>query len=354
MAGEQNINCPEDQRSHEGELLVPELWPEEEVSAVEAGLVGPDGKGTPGLSSYAAAAQLQQSPLSGRHGGIIPRTSWSIWPESAPRPEDVRRRPDGQYLVELPAVSFVLVSVDTAYSEREQADFSAVLTIGVWTRRREEVSRERPHFATRWGVTDLEEEAERLGEGGEQPRAILMEAFVTRDPLNMPPGPDGRPRGLVNRIIDCCRRRKSDRCIFENANRAQDTMREIQRQIGHHEIMMELFEPSLHGSKLNRMMSCQSLFNNGLVYAPANLVKTFDSNGREQVELTEFKWVEEVMTQAQRMSGKMDLADALSMGLIWLRTAGLLTLTPEFIKEELAHRAWKPKPFDVAKSYGVT
>jgi hypothetical protein len=115
--------------------------------------------------------------------------------------------------------------------------------------------------------------------------------------------------------------------------------------------MMELFEPSEHGSKLNRMMSCQSLFANGLVYSPANLVRTPDGG----VELTEFKWVEEIVAQCQRCPrGKQDLADAMSMGLIWLRKFNMLQLQPEFISAELERRAWKPAQFNAGKHYGVT
>ena len=114
--------------------------------------------------------------------------------------------------------------------------------------------------------------------------------------------------------------------------------------------MMELFEPSEHGSKLNRMMSCQSLFAGGLVYSPANLVRTPDGG----VELTEFKWVEEIVAQCQRCPrGKQDLADAMSMGLIWLRKFNMLQLQPEFIQSELDRRAWKPPAFNAAKHYGL-
>ena len=180
---------------------------------------------------------------------------------------------------------------------------------------------------------------------------ILMEGFVTRAPLNdLTPGRDGKPRGLCQRLIDVCRRRRADRLVLENANRAQDTMREIQRQIGHNQTMIELFEPSEHGSKLNRMMSCQSLFASGLVYSPANLVRTPDGGA----ELTEFKWVEEIVAQCQRCPrGKQDLADAMSMGLIWLRKFNMLQLQPEFIQSELDRRAWKPPAFNAAKHYGL-
>jgi len=52
-------------------------------------------------------------------GGVIRREDWRVWPEAPPRPEDVRRGRNGEFLVELPPVSFVLVSCDTAYSEKE-------------------------------------------------------------------------------------------------------------------------------------------------------------------------------------------------------------------------------------------
>jgi hypothetical protein len=344
-----NRHCPQDKRTYEGELLFPEIWDEASLRRVELGLEGLS-KGEAGLSSYAASAQLAQAPVP-RGGGVIRREDWKVWPETPPQAADVKRDRDGRFLVELPPVSFVLVSCDTAYSEKDSADFSAVVVLGVWSRRREEVTRASPWYSTRWGAPDLEEEARRLEDAEEQARVILMEGFVTRAPLNdLTPGRDGKPRGLCQRLIDVCRRRRADRLVLENANRAQDTMREIQRQIGHNQIMIELFEPSEHGSKLNRMMSCQSLFANGLVYSPANLVRTPDGG----VELTEFKWVEEIVAQCQRCPrGKQDLCDATSMGLIWLRKFGFLQLQPEFIQSELDRRAWKPKPFNVARSYGV-
>jgi len=51
--------------------------------------------------------------------------------------------------------------------------------------------------------------------------------------------------------------------------------------------------------------------------------------------------------------GKQDLADALSMGLSVLRRDGWLELTIEHVRSQLEARAWRPKPFNVAKSYGV-
>jgi hypothetical protein len=347
--------CPQDRRTVEGELLWPEVWPEEEIRKVELGLAGLE-KGQAGLSSYAAQAQLQQSPVA-RGGGVIPRTAWKIWPENPLKPEDIKRNRNGEYMVELPQVSFVLVCVDTAFSEKDTADFSAVVVLGVWSRRREEVTRERPHFLTRWGnPVDIEAEAERLSSGEEQARVVVMEAFRTRAPLHdltLDPRTQ-KPRGLCERILDVCRRRRADRLLVENANRGQDVIREIEREMRVHEFGLEQFQPSLHGSKLNRMWSVQPLIQAGLVYGPANLVRTLDEHGREQVDVREFAWFQEIVNECERTPrGKQDLADCISIGLLYLRNSNFISLTPEFVKEELAHRAWKPPAFNAGKHYGV-
>jgi hypothetical protein len=260
-------------------------------------------------------------------------------------------------MVELPQVSFVLVCVDTGFSEKDTADFSAVVVLGVWSRRREEVTRERPHFLTRWGnPVDIEAEAERLSSGEEQARVVVMEAFRTRAPLHDPtPDPrTGKPRGLCERILDVCRRRRADRLLVENANRGQDVIREIEREMRVHEFGLEQFQPSLHGSKLNRMWSVQPLIQAGLVYGPANLVRTLDEHGREQVDVREFAWFQEIVNECERTPrGKQDLADCISSGLLYLRNNNFISLTPEFVKEELAHRAWRPPQFNAGKHYGV-
>jgi predicted phage terminase large subunit-like protein len=250
------------------------------------------------------------------------------------------------------------VSVDTAFSERETADFSGVVALGVWSLRREEVSRASPWMADRWGSgePDPVEEASRraAGEVAEQPRVILMEAFATRAQLNdqTPDERTRKPRGLVQRVADLCKRRDAHRVVIENANRGRDTANELRRELHGYDIDVELITPT--ASKLARMNSVQPLFAQGLVFSPANLVRTVDKFGREQVDVREFAWVEEVVRQANRCPrGKQDLADALSMGLSVLRRDGWLELTIEHVRSQLEARAWRPKPFNVAKSYGV-
>jgi phage terminase large subunit-like protein len=344
---EVNRCCPQDRRTYEGELLWPEVWPETELRKVELGLAALE-KGQNVLSSFAAQAQLQQSPIP-RGGGVIPREAWKIWPEKTPEPNEIKRTPTGEYMIALPEVSYVVVSVDTAFSERETADFSACVVLGIWSRRREEISKSGPWYGDRWGgATDPAAEASRIVEEGgeEQTRASLNDPTVN---------PQTRKAvGLVQRLLDTCRRRHANLVLIENANRGQDVMRELRRQMHSHECDVVLFEPSKHGSKLNRMHSVSPLFSSGLVYSPANLIKTFDKFGREKVDVREFQWVEEVVRQCNRTPrGKQDLADCMSSGLLWLRDNGFLELEHEFIKAELERKAWRPKPVNVAALYGV-
>jgi len=354
---EVNRCCPQDRRTYEGELLWPEVWPEQELRKVELGLAALE-KGQNVLSSFAAQAQLQQAPVP-RGGGVIPREAWKIWPEKTPEPNEIKRTPTEEYMIALPEVSYVLVSVDTAFSEKETADFSACVVLGIWSRRREEISRSSPWYGDRWGgAIDPAVEASRIVEEGgeEQPRAVLMEAWQVRTSLNDPTiNPQTRkPIGLVQRLLDTCRRRHANLVLIENANRGQDVMRELRRQMHSHDFDVVLFEPSKHGSKLNRMHSVSPLFSSGLVYSPANLIKNFDKLGRETVDVREFQWVEEVVRQCNRtLRGKQDLADCVSSGLLWLRDNGFLELEHEFIKAELERKAWKPRPLDVGKLYGV-
>ena len=353
---EVNRCCPQDKRTYEGELLWPEVWPEAELRKVELGLNALE-KGQNVLSSTAASAQLQQAPVP-RGGGVIPREAWRIWPLKTPEPQDIQRTKTGEYLVQLPEVQHVIVSVDTAFSERETADFSGVVCLGVWSLRREEVTRASPWYGDRWGEPAPAEETAETVEASSQCRIILMEAFATRAPLNDMTLDERtkKPRGLVQRIADLCKRRQAHRVVIENANRGKDTANELRRELHGMEIDVELSTPT--ASKLARMNSVQPLFSNGLVFSPANLVRTFDKFGREQVDVREFVWVEEVVRQANRCPrGKQDLADALSMGLSVLRRDGWLELTPEFIKIQAEAKAWKPKAGsivrDIARAYGV-
>ena len=92
-----------DPRTEEGELLWPERFGEKELSTLERG-----------LGSYAAAGQLQQRP-SPKGGGILKASWWVPWERE-----------------DLPEVSYVIQSWDTAFETKESSSYSARTTWGVF------------------------------------------------------------------------------------------------------------------------------------------------------------------------------------------------------------------------------
>jgi len=85
------------------EPLWPEFWKIDELKGVKAS-----------LSEQKWQAQWQQAPTS-EEGAIIKKEWWKIWPKE-----------------NIPDLTHVIQSYDTAFSKRETADFSAITTWGVF------------------------------------------------------------------------------------------------------------------------------------------------------------------------------------------------------------------------------
>jgi predicted phage terminase large subunit-like protein len=94
----------QDPRQKEGDLLAPERVGAPELRRLKS-LLG---------SQYAISGQLQQRPAPAE-GGIIKRAWFQIWKEPDP-----------------PKCDYIVMSVDTALSEKKSAAFSAVTTWGVF------------------------------------------------------------------------------------------------------------------------------------------------------------------------------------------------------------------------------
>lgn len=92
-----------DPREVEGESLCPMRWGTDEIRDLKKML----------KSEYAIAGQLQQRPAPAE-GGMIKRAWFKLWKKEPPKFE------------------FILTSWDTALSEREEAAYSACVTLGVF------------------------------------------------------------------------------------------------------------------------------------------------------------------------------------------------------------------------------
>jgi predicted phage terminase large subunit-like protein len=92
-----------DPRTQEGELLWPDRMDEKTLKTLERS-----------LGSYAAAGQLQQRP-SPKGGGILKASWWVPWEKE-----------------ELPEVTYVIQSWDTAFETKESSSYSARTTWGIF------------------------------------------------------------------------------------------------------------------------------------------------------------------------------------------------------------------------------
>lgn len=228
-----------DPRTEDGELLASERYDEMSVARLERQL-GP----------FGAAGQLQQRPEP-KGGGILKRDYWKEWEKE-----------------NYPQVNFVVSSVDTAYTTKEENDFSAM---------------------TVWGI--FEDENEVL-------RVMLMNAW--RDKLEF--------HELVEKIAATNKKFKVDHMLIENKAAGVSVAQEIRRTHGYEDWGIQLIDPKGQ-DKVARAYSVQHLFADELVYAPAN-----------------FSWADMVITEcASFPKGRHDdLVDTVTQALRYFRTTGML------------------------------
>lgn len=207
-----------------GELAWPERFPEKVVQALKKE-----------LSVYATAAQLQQTPEA-RGGGIIKRDWWQ-----AGEPYMV----NGKY----PALSYVVASLDGAYTEKEENDPSAL---------------------TVWGIFQNEQGYN---------RAMLLHAWRKRLQFSGPkvpvlPGEHEsvwRRRamqhwGLIEWVADTCKRFQADKLLIESKATGISAAQSLRNSHGREGWGIELVEP--HGDKVARAIAVQPSWSQEMVYAP--------------------------------------------------------------------------------------
>jgi predicted phage terminase large subunit-like protein len=198
----------EDPRTKEEELAWVDRFPEETVDELERDK-GP----------YAFASQYQQSPEP-RGGSIIKRDNWKMWEEKF-----------------YPNFDFILGSLDTAYTTKEENDPSA-LTI--------------------WGVYRDEHKNARI---------MLMYAWRKRLEFN----------DLVQEIVNTCTKDKRtvmgprfpvDRVIVEAKASGISVAQELRRLCMDGEFGVELIKLKGNTDKVSRLHSVQHLFAEGMIFAP--------------------------------------------------------------------------------------
>ena len=233
------------------EPLWPEFWKKEELLSVKASL--PAGKWN---------AQWQQNPTA-EEGSIIKREWWNRWED-----EDI------------PPVSYVIMSMDTAYSKKETADYSAITT---------------------WGIFEPQE--------GDAEQIILMDAKKFRVDF-----PD------LKRIAMEEYKYWSPDCVLIEAKATGTPLAHELRRMG---IPISEYSPSRGQDKIARMNSVAPIFESGMVWAP-------ERNFADEVieEMASFPY-----------GDHDDLSDSATMALMRFRQGGFVSLYEDYEDEvQLARR----------------
>jgi len=258
-----------DPRTEEGELAWPERFSEAAVDEMEAT-----------MGSWATAAQHQQRP-SPRGGGIIEYNHWQAYdPESA-----VARF--GMVYPKYPAMTFTILAVDTAQTEKKQNDPSAAVLLGI---------------------------CQDAINGRNQ--VMLMHAWADRLEFYE----------LCNKVEETCKKWRVHKVIIEDKASGLPLADELRRRSRvfsdriahgkqefreHANFTVQTVTPE--GDKVARAYAVQNLFEAGVVWAPSDGNRIFKA------------WADRVMTElAELPKGRHDdLADSCVYGLKFLRDIGI-------------------------------
>jgi len=259
-------NWYSDQRTEEGELLVPTRFGDGEVDELETRL-GP----------FAAAGQLQQRPKP-KGGGIIKREWWLLWDEKISSGEGLQKDV-------FPPFEYIIGSLDTAYTTKQENDYSALTIWGVWTDRQE--------------------------------NQRLMLIYAWQDRLEFPQ--------LTKKVVDLCNRFKIDKLLIESKAAGISVAQELRHSFAREDWGIQLVDPG-RGDKVARTYAIQHLFAEGMIYAPDK------------------EWAEKLIEQAESFpkAAHDDLVDSMTQALSHLRVIGLARKPVEIVADKTESMLYRP------------
>lgn len=285
----------EDEEGSAGEVA----WPERFTDAAIVDL-------KTALGPYAWAGQYQQAP-SPRGGGIFQRTWWQPWQPN-----------DGKY----PIFEYVIASLDSAFTEKEENDPSALTVWGIFTDPSTKQSGIMLIDAWRkWlqmhGVPTPRNEMETIRIGDDS-RVKMQKDMMWKNRV-------ADEWGLVEWCAWTCRFRHVDKMLIEGKASGITAAQELQRLHGFEDWAVQLCP--VKGDKVARAMAVQPTFAQQKVWAPLR------------------DWAEMVIDEmAVFPKGKYDdLTDSATQAIKYLREVGLAQTDQEAREVELANVRHKPK-----------
>jgi phage terminase large subunit-like protein len=275
-----------DPRSKDGELLCPARFSRAAVDDLKRD-----------MQVYAFAGQYQQRPAP-RGGGILPYNSWEYWSRS----EAMRY---GRNESQFPDFETIIASLDTAFTEKQENDLSALVVLGVWQ--------------NLYG----------------QLQVMVMHCWAKRLKFS----------DLVAEVVKSCRKLRVTRLLIEGSASGISATQEIQRLTRGEEFAIQAvaarqnFGIGMKDDKEARAHAVSHFFaertpegalvRKGLVWVPA--VEQLNGDAWPRA------WAESLMSEAAAFPrGKHDdQVDALVQGLRFLRQRGMVRQPREHEVDEV-------------------
>lgn len=234
----------EDPRTKDDQLAWPERFPQVEVDRLKKS-----------MNEYAWAGQMQQTPVP-RGGSIIKEDYWRLWESNSH-----------------PGFEYILASLDTAFTAKEENDASALTIWGVFRDNKiQDVGAE-----SLWMQRDGPQIAQ-IPTGN--PKILLLWAWQERLEFH----------DLILRVLESCtkdprfKHRKDeprfrvDRLVVEAKANGMSVGHELRRLLqGSGNMSVDIIDPRRYGDKVARVHAIEHLFTDGMIYAPdrnfADMVK---------------------------------------------------------------------------------
>lgn len=302
----------EDRRTYAGEILFPQRFPEE-VLERDKKVMGP----------YAYAGQMQQRPAPAG-GSIIKRDYWQLWDDDEANAQGVRD--GGSY----PDMDYILVSVDSAFSLKQESDASYITVWGIW---------QRGGGSAKAMLSRAGAKIEIMDSRDTMPCVMLMWARQLFVPMH---GPDiermphesqsmftARQRenwGLVEWIAYAAKTYNASRIIIEAKANGITVAQELKRIYKASPWDVEMVNPGAI-DKVARCYAIQPIFTNSQVFAPD---KSWADHLISEVE---------VFPKGRRDDG----VDSMTQALRWLREKNMLQRQEEIAAEINHEGMWKPQ-----------
>jgi predicted phage terminase large subunit-like protein len=280
------------------------------------------------IGPYAVAGQYGQSPAP-RGGGIFRREWWQLW-----------ESPDGRF----PVFDYLVASLDSAFTEQERNDPSALTVWGVFTLPSLETTLVNGRADPKTGKIWHSE----VSSGG-QPRIMLVHAWrkhlqFSGPRMDMAPGESKQhwvqrtqpTWGLMEWVKYTCERFRVEKLLIEAKASGISAAQELSNRYGRLDFAVQLCQVA--GSKEARAYAAQPTFSQLLVYAPAR------------------DWADMVISEMESFPKHKyrDLTDSATQAVKHLRSLGLANTDEESkaieVEEQIRDLA-KLKRGSVAEGY---